>query len=105
MPKVARNSEEHGLILTALTAMAIRHTEWGKLESNKRNCDHSKVQYHQKMHDKYDQLREKLSNGNQDSTTCAASATWQCPACHCYTNNSTNCDHCGSPRPLPKRDT
>lgn len=68
MPKVARNSEEHGLILTALTAMAIRHAEWGKLESNKRNCDHSKVQYHQKMHDKYDQLREKLANGNQDST-------------------------------------
>lgn len=59
MLTVERNSDDHGLILTALSAMVLRHAEWGKLEADKRNCDHEKLAYHQRMQDKYDKLRQK----------------------------------------------
>ena len=60
MLTVERNSDEHGLILTALTAMVLRHQEWYKLEADKRNCDHGRLATHIKMQHKYEQLREKL---------------------------------------------
>ena len=60
MLTVEKNSEEHGLLLTALTAMALRHQEWYKLEADKRNCDHDRLAHHIKMQHKYEQLRERI---------------------------------------------
>ena len=53
-------ADEHKLVVGALDAMALRHNEWYKLESNSRNPNYDRMNHHVRMEVAYKNLREKL---------------------------------------------